>query len=568
VVVSLAASGYANKASDVYHKAQKLEKADRVIEAYLAYSEALALEPSNKNYRAKTLALQSKAIQRQASIPKVAAIPAAASIPNVAAIPAAASIPNVAAIPAAADPAAAAAPAENAPAPESPAAEPEESFSSITEWELSRARRALPPPQVKFPTGRFDFHINASPVDVFNQVAQRCGLQTMFDSEYNTTPEKVRFDIEDVDCREALRAAESATASFIAPLSAKLILVSKDTTQKRQANEQTMSVVVPIPTATTTQELTEIAQAVKQVSGVEKLAWSSATNEIVIRDRVSRVRIAMAVLDQLTAFRGGVVFDLRFLQLSDSEMLSYGVNLTNTFNVVWGANPLAAQAGTTLNNVVNILSRGWQAFGITALQASVVATLTESKSRTVLQTQIRSVNGLPATLHVGDKYPILTSGYFGPTSASTSANGGTVYTPPPSFTYQDLGVSLKILPVVGSPDLITLDVESEYQLLAGQSIDGIPVLANRKLSTRISLQNDEWAVIGGLMDETDTKSISGVAGAARIPLLGWLFKTQNHDKNRDHIVIVMKPHIEGEIPATRETPPMRVGSETRALSPL
>jgi general secretion pathway protein D len=217
--------------------------------------------------------------------------------------------------------------------------------------------------------------------------------------------------------------------------------------------------------------------------------------------------------------------------------------------------------------VINALGHGWESFGITMLEATVVATLTKSSSRTVLQTQIRALNGMPATLHVGDKYPILTSGYFGPTS-NTSSGNASVYTPPPSFTYQDLGVSLKILPVIGNDDLITLDVESEYQLLAGQSVNGIPVLASRKLTTRISIHNDEWAVIGGLMDETNNKSVSGIAWLANVPLLGWLFKTQTHQKNRDHIVIVMKPHIMGDPPASRETAPMRVGTETRPLSPL
>src|SRR6185437_387793 len=120
--------------------------------------------------------------------------------------------------------------------------------------------------------------------------------------------------------------------------------------------------------------------------------------------------------------------------------------------------------------------------------------------------QIRALNGMPATLHVGDKYPILTSGYYGPPSASTASNGQSAYTPPPSFTYQDLGVSLKVIPMIGNDDLISLDVDTEYQLLAGEAIDGIPVLANRHMTTRISIHNNEWALIGGLMDRTDSKS--------------------------------------------------------------
>ena len=522
-----AAPAYCDKASDEYKKARKLEKAGHVIEAYLLYTDAATLQPKNAVYAAKAAELKGRADAEQL---------------------------------------------KNTPSSELSPAElattPDPNLTSISAHELESARQMLPPAELKLATGRYDFHFHGTTVDLFNQVAARCGLQTVFDSEYQQTPVQVRFDIDDVDCREAIHAAEAASASFVAPLSSKLILVSKDSTMKRQANEQTMSVVIPVPTALTTQDLTEISQAVKQVAGIEKLAWSAATHEIVIRDRVSRVRIATPLVEQLTAFRGEVMFDLRFLQMSDTELLQYGVDLTNTFNFIWGNNPLVAQAGAPLNVIIRALQHGTHVFGITALEASVVATMSKSTSRTVLRTQIRALNGMPATLHVGDKYPILTSGYYGPPSASTASNGQSAYTPPPSFTYQDLGVSLKVIPMIGNDDLISLDVDTEYQLLAGEAIDGIPVLANRHMTTRISIHNNEWALIGGLMDRTDSKSISGVAGLANLPIFGPLFRTTNREKDRDHIIIVMRPHIVGEPPSNNETAPMRVGSETRPLSPI
>ena len=405
MLLMLAIPGYAQKASGIYHRAQKEEKSGRIIEAYALYAEASAMEPRNPMYRAKTAALQVRAVQLQNSrlTQAVAGVPDQTAQPDQAGT--------------------------------GPEAEP--AFSNISAAEIARARQILPPPELQLPGGRFDFHVNLDPKELFNQVAKRCGLQTVFDSDYTSSPPRIRFDIEDVDCREALRASESATSSFIVPISSKLILVSKDTPPKRAANEQTMSAVIPLPTALTAQELTEVSQAVKQVTGIEKLAWSAGSNEILIRDRVSRVRIAKPLVEQLTAYRGSVVFDLRFLQLSDTEILTYGVNPTNTFNLIWGGSQAIANAGASISAVIRALGTGTHAFGISALQANVVAQLTQSSAHTILQAQIRSVNGLPATLHIGQKYPVLTAGYFGPPTPSTS---GTVYTPPPSFTYQDLEI--------------------------------------------------------------------------------------------------------------------------------
>ena len=121
--------------------------------------------------------------------------------------------------------------------------------ATITSRDLELARRALPPAQLKLATGRFDFHTNGEAKLLFLQIAERCKLQTQFDSEYDTPPLKIRFDIQDVDCREALHAAEAATSSFVVPLSSKLIFISNDTTVKRTNNEQTMSAVIPVATA-------------------------------------------------------------------------------------------------------------------------------------------------------------------------------------------------------------------------------------------------------------------------------------------------------------------------------
>jgi len=520
VACALAAPLLAEKASDVFHKAEKQEKAGHIVKAYLLYAEAAALEPTNKLYRAKTLALKSRAEQLQVKV------------------------------------AAPAAPTQPEPAAE-PHPDPEPEYSSITAWELANARKALPPPQLKVNPGNFSFHFNGDAKDLFDQIATKCDLQTLFDSEYGQTPLKVRFDLDDADCRAALHAAEAATNSFVATQSSKLILISKDTPAKRTANEQTMSVAIPIPSAITPQDLTEISQAVKQVTGIEKLAWNAASGEIVMRDRVSRVLPAQALLEQLVAYRGSVLIELRFLQFSDSDILAYGVNLTNTFNILY-----QGVTNPTLASVLSMLTQG-KNFGISALQASVVASLTNSKSRTILQTQMRAVSGMPSTFHVGEKYPVLTSSYIGGTTASTAG----AYTPPASFTYYDLGVSLKVTPIVGE-ELVTMDIESEYQLLGGSAIDGIPILTNRNFKTRISLHRDEWAIIGGLMDDTKDNSISGVAGLARIPLLGWLFKTKNKEHDRDHIVILMKPYVVGESPGGDPSPEMAVGSDTRPFSPL
>ena len=363
----LANPALADKAADVFHSGEKQEKAGHIVRAYLLYAEAAALEPANKLYRAKSTLLKPVAEQIQAK--------AAAAAPI----------------------------SKSEPGPDADSATPDFAldFDSVTARDVAAARQALPPAELKLTSGRFDFHVTGGAKELFNQVAARCGLQTMFDGEYEQTPMKIRFDLDDSDCRSALHAAEAAAGSFVAPLSSKLILVSQDTPAKRIANEQTMSAVVEVPTSLSVQDLTEISQAVKQVTGVEKLAWSAATNEILIRDRVSRVIPARALIQQLIAYRGSVLIELRFLQLSNSDILSYGVNLTNTFNILYqdAANP-------TLPTILSIFLGQGKNFAIGGRQRECGRQPDGSPRRApFLRRRCAAFSGKPSTFHAGEKYP-------------------------------------------------------------------------------------------------------------------------------------------------------------------
>ncbi len=61
-------------------------------------------------------------------------------------------------------------------------------------------------------------------------------------------------------------------------------MVAQDTPQKRNDLEQTIALSIPVPAALTTQELTEIAQAVKRATNIDKLGWDTSQSEVVMRD--------------------------------------------------------------------------------------------------------------------------------------------------------------------------------------------------------------------------------------------------------------------------------------------
>src|SRR5580698_4463739 len=459
------------KAAALAKKARRASKSNKDADAYLLYSEAAAMQPGNRKLKARMEALQSRAALQGAAAP--------AQSPD-------------------ADPLA-----------DSTVLAPEDVFDSLTARDYAPARQPQAPAELKPKPGIQDFDITGNARTLFDQVAQRFGLDTVYDGDYPPAGKEIRFRISGIGYREALHDLEAMTSSFVIPLSGRLFMVAQDTPQKRTDLEQTIAISIKVPEAMTTQDLTEIGQAVKQVTNIDKIAWDATQGTVVIRDRISRVLPAQALLEQLFAWRSEVMIEVEFLEVSDSDILTYGFNITNQFPAIY--------LGQIMNNVVSFPSGltallsfggGKTLIGLGVAQAQAMFNQSVSNSRNLFRAQVRSVNGQPATFHVGEKYPVITQQYAGALPAGTT---GTVYAPPPSFTFENLGAELKVTPHVHGVDGVTLALETSFELLTGTAVNNIPVIGRRELKTEVRLLDGEWAVVAGLINPSTSKTRSGIA---------------------------------------------------------
>jgi type II secretory pathway component GspD/PulD (secretin) len=516
-----AAEVCASGASELYRDARKAEKAGQMARAYLLYSQAAAMEPANSLYW-----LRSQSVRTRAALEAKVKPPDRGG--------------------------------------EGVWGRGDQEIDAATPEDVNEARKPLPPTELKADPGRKDFDLRGDARSLFEQVARAFGLDTVFDSEYQPG-QPFRFRMEEADYREALRALEAATASFVVPLSERLFLVVKDTPQKRAEAEPSVAVTVALPEPTTVQDLTAMITAVQQSMGIQKVGWDTKNNLVVLRDAISKVLPARRLIEDLLYPRAQVAIEVEFLEVSRNEALAYGLSLPNTFPIVSFATALGNRTSIPAAIARLALFGGGQSLlGLGLADPSLVATLTQSSGRILLRSQLRSVDGQPASLHVGDKYPILTSGYFGPSDWS----GPDAYTPPPSFTFEDLGLSIKLTPRVHGMDEVTLAVEAEFKVLAGHGVNNIPVIANRHLKSDVRLEMNQWAVVAGLMTSSEARTISGLAGLSRVPVLGALTRKTTRNRDASEVLLLIRPTLLTPPPDQVVTRAVRVGSETRPLTPL
>jgi len=108
----------------------------------------------------------------------------------------------------------------------------------------------------------------------------------------------------------------------------------------------------------------------------------------------------------------------------------------------------------------------------------------------------------------------------------------------------EAGVKMIITPWVGRENDVTADVEVEVSSLKGISADGLPELSKRSVQTTLKLQEGETAIIGGLIQKTETINKNKVPILGDIPLIGdFLFSSQSINVDESELIIYLTPEI-------------------------
>ena len=512
---------------DLFERGRDAEKAGHMAEAYLFYAQAAAKDPHNKTYWDRTQAVQTRAAMEAKPQPK---IPAVADLDK------------------------------------ELSQEPEFHFDKPTAEDLAAANEPLPPTQLDADPGVRDLDFSGDFKKLFQSVAKAYGLDCVYDSDYQAgTP--FRFRLKGVDYRDALHGLEAATGSFLVPITSKIFLVAKDTAQKRTEIEPTVTMSVHFPDVFAPQELEQMVRAVQQAMAIEKLGVDASAYTVVMRDRISKVVYARALFQQLMHARAQVLIDLRFVEVSLNDSITYGINFPSIFSL----NALTSFLNNTVSlptGIQGVIGFGGakSLIGLGIASTALVAQLSKSDANLLLSSQLRANSGQKATMHIGEKYPILTGGYG--TSLPTSGLSGTAgLTVAPSFSFQDLGLTMTATPVVHDMENVSLDVEAQYQVLTGASINGLPVISNRSVKNTTQLKFGEWSIIAGLLTTNEARTLSGLAGINRIPFLGPLTNTHENDNSRDQVLILMRPVLLSP-PPSGDLRSFYTGSENRPLTPL
>ena len=164
------------------------------------------------------------------------------------------------------------------------------------------------------------------------------------------------------------------------------------------------------------------------------------------------------------------------------------------------------------------------------LEAQIQAMETNSTGKIISSPKITTMDNVKATIKQGQEIPYITIDKDGNRSI-TFKEAVLKLDVKPKIT-PDGAISMEIKATNDSPDYTHANVLGEN-----------PPINKSEIESKIVVQDGDTIVIGGILKTQDQKGESGVPWFMKIPVLGWLFKTENITKSRKQLMVFITPKI-------------------------
>jgi len=384
---------------------------------------------------------------------------------------------------------------------------------------------------------------------IFDTIGKLAGLTVIYDADFPAR--RITADLNNVTLEQALDIVSLQSKAVWKPITENIIFVFPDQPQKRRDYEEQVIRTFYLSNTVQPQDLTEIVTGLRQLLDLKRIQQVNSQNAIIVRDTPDKLALAKKMIDDIDKAKPEVVVQVEVLQARTDRLRDLGVLPGQQASVTFSPNgTTTTPAGGTpapntlgLNQLKHLSTKD---YSVTLPGATANAVLTDTYTKIIQNPEIRSIDGQPAKLRVGDRIPIATGSFSSGLGLTGGTAGGISPLVNTQFTYQDVGVNVDMTPRIHPNREVSLKIKVEVSSVTGVStIGGIqqPIISARSFDGDIRLKEGEVNIISGLFERTDTKTLNGWPGLAKIPFLRYLFSEDKTDHQDNEVLIVLIPRI-------------------------
>jgi general secretion pathway protein D len=537
---SIAVPVYANKAETLYKDGQKAETQNNYDAAYEAYNQALTLEPKNTKYVTAVTRMRfyasvqhvhsgialresGKLSEATAEFARAMQIDPTNLVAKMEAQRTADMVKHE--------------------------AQKEEPKVPAAQSALSKAAESVAGPVDFHPPSNTPMNMRLSaPADqAYKIIGKLAGVNVLFDPDFK--PQKINLELNDVGARSALEMLALESKTFWQPLSSNTILVSSDTAAKRKEYEHQSMRMFFMHNVSSSTELQEAAKTISAMLDLTRVQLIPGQNAMVFRGTPDQLVLAEKLVEDMDKAKPEVLIEIAVMEVSKDTLRTIGTNPPTSVSVSMspirtdkngntnGSSSGGSGASWSFPQLANLAAGN---FYLTVPGATFTFLMSDSGTKVLQNPQVRAMDNEKATLKIGDRVPVATGSFTPGTVGGVNSLVST------QFQYLDIGVNVDITPHIHSDHEVTLKMSLEISSVTGQTnIGGIvqPIIGQRRIEQQTRLGDGEVNLVGGILEDSEQKSLAGYPYLSKIPILKYLFAQEDKQRQQREVVFAITPHI-------------------------
>jgi general secretion pathway protein D len=275
-------------------------------------------------------------------------------------------------------------------------------------------------------------------------------------------------------------------------------------------------------------------------------------NQLVMRATPAQYEAIRGAIRRLDTVPLQVHIEARLLDVSLTNNLQFGVKwyFEDALDRLQPPDPpdggdgsLAAKRAILGDNFGEITSAGinWIFAG---RRAGALVSLLQSEGdvKVLSAPSVLVLNNTEANINVGIQIPVVSS-FFNPITSP----GGSTGVGQSQVQFRDTGIILNVKPRVNPGGLVFMEIKAEQSTpgpaSSVETFGGNVPIDKKTIETEVAVQSGDTVMLGGLIQQNDNNSNSGVPGLKNIPLIGKLFGASNYDQSRKELLVLITPTV-------------------------
>jgi len=262
------------------------------------------------------------------------------------------------------------------------------------------------------------------------------------------------------------------------------------------------------------------------------------TNMLFVKDVPTSLEEVRKLIKLVDVSVRQVLIEARFVEAGETFNHTLGGRLgfAGPTQAQGGGFSVGSSRGSVSGGSLNLpgATAGLGGLTMTLFNAAATNTLTlelnasaiDGTTKNIASPRVVTGDKTPATIESGVEVPYLQASSSGATSVS----------------FKKAVLGLTVTPQITPVDSVTMKI-SVSQDSVGNIYAGVPSINTKKVNTQVLVENGGTVVIGGVYTQDASDSTSAVPGLSDIPVLGWLFKTNNTIKSKKELLVFITPKI-------------------------